>query len=57
LNILTEEVTTNILDMLVLLGVTLLLDRRLVSLPPRELVVLGDKLLQLLLRLIIDKTT
>jgi nitrate reductase gamma subunit len=57
LNIHTEEVTTNILDMLVLLGVMLLLDKRLVSLPLREQVVLEDKLLQLLLRPIIDKTT
>jgi len=51
LSILMEEVTTSTLGMLVLSGVMLLLARRLVSLLPGELVVLGVKLLPLLLKL------
>jgi len=46
-----EEVITSILVMPVLSDVMHLLDRRLVSLLLRGLVVLGDKLLHLLLRL------
>ena len=48
----TEEVITSILVTQVLSGVMLLLDRRLVSLLLGGLVVLEDKLLQLLPRLI-----